>query len=230
VVTAAALPRGVVLLGDSEAHALSANRPRGISSTFTLADGSIDGCSIWSTGSVVTATRGFRRSFDDCVGWQDRWGRAVTRAKARLALVVIGAWDVFDRRVGDQLQVFGTPSADLEFSVTLRDGISRVVAAGARVALLEVPCMRPILATGAVVPPLAERADDSRVAHLNDLLRAVAAADPEHVTFVAGPREWCADRAIGTDPSMRWDGVHVTGRGAGLVFQTIAPALLAIPL
>jgi lysophospholipase L1-like esterase len=89
--------------------------------------------------------------------------------------------------------------------------------------------MRPKDVKGAGVPALPERADDARVAHLNDLLRQVAAADPANVSFVSGPTEWCNDQAIATDLGYRWDGVHVYKPGAKLIYETIAPALLAIP-
>ena len=79
------------------------------------------------------------------------------------------------------------------------------------------------------MPALPERADDGRVAHLNQLLRQVAAADPANVSFVSGPTEWCGDQAIATNLGYRWDGVHVYKPGAKLIYETIAPALLAIP-
>jgi hypothetical protein len=55
-------------------------------------------------------------------------------------------------------------------------------------------------------------------------------ATQAHVTFIDGPDEWCDDEVIATDVDYRWDGVHVYQRGAKLVFETIAPALLAIPI
>ena len=93
-------------------------------------------------------------------------------------------------------------------------------------ALLEIPCMRPQDVEGAAVPALPERGDDARVAHLNSLMRSVADADPARVEFVPGPAAWCNDEAIATDLDYRWDGVHVYRRGAGLIFETIAPSLL----
>jgi hypothetical protein len=48
------------------------------------------------------------------------------------------------------------------------------------------------------------------------------------VTFISGPSEWCDDQAIATDLGYRWDGVHYYRPGAKLVFETIAPQLLAI--
>jgi len=89
----------------------------------------------------------------------------------------------------------------------------------------EVPYFAP-----AAVPALPERGDDGRVGHINTLLRRASARDPEHVMFIEGPDEWCEDEAIATDPHYRWDGVHVYQRGAKLIFETVAPALLAIPI
>ena len=110
----------------------------------------------------------------------------------------------------------------------LQSGVDALAGAGAQVALLEVPCMRPQDVDGAGVPALPERGDDARVAHVNELLRAVAASDPATVTFVEGPDEWCGDEAVATDLGMRWDGVHVYKPGAALIYETIAPALLAL--
>ncbi len=228
VVTAPTLPRSVVVVGDSQAHSLAINLPSGIESTFTVTDGSVEGCSVYDDGSVVSARDGFSRSFEGCSGWASEWATAAKGVD--VALVVLGAWDVFDTRVGGSVVTFGSAAADERFRTGLQQGIDGMVAAGAHVALLEVPCMRPQDVKGAGVPALPERGDDARISHLNDLLRQVAAAQPAHVTFVAGPAAWCNDESISTDLGYRWDGVHVYKPGAKLIYETIAPALLAIPV
>jgi len=95
---------------------------------------------------------------------------------------------------------------------------------------LEVPCMRPVDPKGAGVPALPERGDDARVAHLNDLLRQIAADNAATTAFVAGPPEYCADEAIATNLGYRWDGVHAYKPGAKLTFEAISAALLSIPI
>ena len=91
------------------------------------------------------------------------------RPTPSIALVVLGAWDVFDLETGDgTVLTFGTPAWDAYVRASLQEGIDALVGAGAQVALLEVPCMRPISVEGAAVPPLPERGDDARVAHVND--------------------------------------------------------------
>jgi hypothetical protein len=221
------LPRHVAIVGDSQAHSLAINLPDGIGDTFVITDGSVDGCGVHDSGRVLSARDGFSNSFSICEGWQQDWAAAA--AQADVALVVLGAWDVFDVEIDDTTYVFGTPEFDQLFVTDLRSGIDAMVAQGAKVALLEVPCMRPQDVDGAGVPALPERGDDTRVAHLNQLMRDVASADPGNVTFVAGPTAWCNDEAIATDLGHRWDGVHVYKPGAKLIYETIAPALLEIP-
>jgi peptidoglycan/LPS O-acetylase OafA/YrhL len=224
------LPRRVTVVGDSQAHSLAINLPSGISSTFAITDGSVEGCGVYDTGNVISSRTSFRRSFGNCTGWATKWGHSAVSANAQLALVVIGAWDVFDLKLADSTLVFGTRQADAYYLAHLQIGIDALKAAGAHVALLEVACMRPKDVKGAGVPALPERADDTRTAHVNVLLRKAASADPAHVTFIPGPTEWCHDEAIATNLGYRWDGVHVYKPGANLIYQTIAPALLAIPV
>ena len=57
---------------------------------------------------------------------------------------------------------------------------------------------------------------------------SVAEANPDTVTFVSGPTEWCDDEDVSSDVGYRWDGVHVYTPGANLIYTTIAPALLTL--
>ncbi|MEK7295134.1 MAG: acyltransferase family protein [Actinomycetota bacterium] len=231
--TIATLPRRVVIVGDSQAHALAVNLPKGIEKTFTISDGSIDGCGIYDRGVGIGGETGkFRRNFVHCVGFEKSWTRSAQKAKAQVALVVIGAWEVLDIKVNNFMFKFGTPPADTFFRTQVLRGIKALRDAGATVALLEVACMRPIESKGGPVPPLPQRGDDARTGHLNELLQDIAAAngDNDGVYFVSGPTEWCNDPKIGSNSSYRWDGVHVYKPGAKLIYETIAPALLQLPV
>jgi peptidoglycan/LPS O-acetylase OafA/YrhL len=224
-----ALPRRVAIVGDSQAHSLAANVPAGLDATLSITDGSVVGCSVYDSGTIHSIRDGFAISFTMCDGWQDEWADAVRESDADIALVVLGAWDVFDLETADgELLTFGTPEWDAHFRSGLQQGIDAVTGAGAQAALLEVPCMRPKDVEGAGVPALPERGDDTRVAHVNQVLRAAAAANAHTTTFVEGPDEWCQDEAIANDLDLRWDGVHVYQPGAALIYETIAPALVAL--
>ena len=151
----------------------------------------------------------------------------IDRIDAQIALVVLGAWEVLDLRVDGMTLEVGTTTADRIFERQLRKAIDALRARGVVVALLEVPCYRPVDSWDDAI---VDRGNDAHVAHLNDLMRRIVRTYPEGVHFVDGPREWCDGSPIATDLSYRYDGVHVYRRGAKLVFETIAPALLGMPV
>lgn len=229
--TIAKLPRKLVIVGDSQAHALAVNKPSGIEKTFTISDGSIDGCGVYDRGVGIGGSTGkFRRNFVHCVGFEKRWAGSAARAKADVALVVIGAWEVLDVQVNGFTFKLGTAPADTFFTTQLTRGIAALRKTGATVALLEIACMRPIDSAGGPVPALPQRADDARTGHLNDLMRTIATDYGDGVYFVSGPKQWCTDKSISSSTAYRWDGVHVYKPGAKLIFETIAPALLRLPI
>lgn len=217
-------PVRLVVLGDSQAGSLAVNLPSGIEEFFEVVDGSSDGCSIHESG-IVRSSLPFALDMAMCEGVLDRWERRATAGG--VALVVLGAWDVLDLEVDGVARPFASLEWNAIFVERLDSAVSRVVDAGATVALLEVACMRPVDVEGAGVPALPERGDDARVAHLNSVLAGYAEAT-DGVVFVEGPDAWCADEVIATDLDYRWDGVHVYRPGAKLIIETVAPALLAL--
>ena len=229
--TIAKLPRKLVIVGDSQAHSLAVNKPLGIEKTFVITNGSIDGCGIYDRGVGVGGTNGnFRRNFANCVGFEKKWAKSATKARADVALVVIGAWEVLDLKINGFTFAFNTSLADTMFRTQMKRGIDALRATGATVALLEVACMRPVDSKGGPVPALPQRGDDARTRHLNDLLREIAAPEDDGVFFVSGPKEWCSDPKISTSLSYRWDGVHAYKPGAKLIFETIASSVLRLPV
>ncbi len=217
----------LAIVGDSQANALAINLPDGIEGAFPdVVNGSVDGCSVYDSGSVQSSVS-FGNNFSICQGWQADWAAAA--AGNDVALVVVGAWDVFDIDDDGIVYGFATAEGDELFVRSLTSGIDAILAEGTNVALLEVACMRPQDVEGAGVRALPERGDDARVAHVNDLLRQSAASyDTPRVEFVEGPDQWCNDEAIATDLGYRWDGVHVYKPGANLIYTTIAPDLLRL--
>ena len=229
--TVAKLPRRVVIVGDSQAHSLAVNKPNGIEKTFVITNGSIDGCGVYDRGVGVGGTTGkFRRNFANCKGFETKWAKSAAQAKADVALVVIGAWEVMDLQINSFLFKVNTVPADTMFKSQLQRGIDALRKQNVAVALLEVACMRPVESKGGPVPPLPQRGDDTRTGHLNTLMREMAAPENDGVYFVNGPKEWCSDPKVANSLSYRWDGVHVYKPGAKLILESIAPAILQIPV
>ncbi|MEY4147279.1 MAG: hypothetical protein RL278_835 [Actinomycetota bacterium] len=229
--TLAKLPRRLLIVGDSQAHAIAINKPSGIEKTFSITDGSIDGCGVYDRGVGIGGETGkFRRNFANCSGFETKWAKSAASSRADVALVVIGAWEVMDLQINSLLFKLNTVPADTIFKTQLQRGIDALRKQNVAVALLEVACMRPVESKGGPVPPLPQRGDDSRTGHLNALMREVAAPENDGVYFVSGPKEWCSDPKVANSLSYRWDGVHVYKPGAKLILESIAPALLQIPV
>ncbi len=215
----------LAIVGDSQAHALAINLPDGIDSTFpNIANGAVLGCGIYDEGHPIT-TADFATDYGAyCQGWADEWAAAA--AGADVTLVVLGAWDVFDMSIGGAVLSFGSPASDADWMARVQTGIDRVLATGSKVALLPAACMRPIQVMNNVALP--ERGDDSRIAHVNELLAQVADSYGTDVVLLDGPPEWCNDEAIATNLNYRWDGVHVYTPGADLIYEKVAPQLLQL--
>jgi hypothetical protein len=222
----APLPRRVVILGDSVGHFAYANRPDGLEPYLALTDGSTEGCGI-AEGRMWSEI-GYRRDLGvECHGWETKWSDAVRGAHAQIALVFIGAWEVFDLDVDGGTLTFGTTAWDRYFDAQLQKGIRAVESAGAKVALAELPCWRPV-DNGSGTTAFPERGDDRRTRHLDALLEQAAAADPAHVSALRAPAAYCTDDAVATSLAERWDGVHYGRAGAARLFTALVPQLLAV--
>ena len=220
------LPRKILVIGDSQGHSLVINHPADLDKYFTLLKKTSSGCGLFEDGRVITQQLKFGWSFVQCGPPVERWEEAARVNQPDVTLLVTGAWDVFDIELNSVRYVFGSAEFDNKWVSNLQRGIDAVVAQGSAMALLEVPCMRPI---DAATPVLPERAMDDRVAHINDLLRQVASANASTTTFIDGPDGWCGDEKIATDLGLRYDGVHVYREGANYIFETISQALLHVP-
>jgi peptidoglycan/LPS O-acetylase OafA/YrhL len=218
-------PLRVTVVGDSQGMTLLLNVSDGVTDQFGFTDGTVEGCGVLE--GRIESSQGMRRDLGaECRGWSDQWRRSVADSQAQIALVMIGAWDVFDVEVGGRRMAFGTPAWDAYFTRQLEKGIASVERAGAVVVLAHSPCYRPISAGG--LPALPERGDDARVQHLNELMSAAADADPAHVTTVEPPRQFCTRPGIASNVSYRWDGVHYYVPGANLFMRAVGPQLLAV--
>jgi hypothetical protein len=224
--TPRAVPVSVAIFGDSQASALYATRPSSVAQFLTLSDESISACGI--LGGRVVSRSG--ESFDltgACPYWLDHWRSGARSARADIALVVIGAWDVFDVEKGSTTLPFGSPAWDANFLATLRSGLAAIRASISQVALAELPCYRPRPTNPRPPGYWPERGDDTRTRHVNDLLRQ--AADGVHIFTVTPPSAFCDDPSIGDNRQYRYDGVHYLPPGAKLYFDAVIPQLLRLP-
>jgi peptidoglycan/LPS O-acetylase OafA/YrhL len=219
-------PVRVSFFGDSQGMTLLLNKPNGLQNALTLSDSTVEGCGVL-LGTIHSQTGYSRDLTSDCGSWPQQWTDNASQNNPQIAVVEIGAWDVFDDTLNGQPMKFGSPAWDTYFSKQMAKAIRILINSGAQVALMGVPCYRPIAAGG--LPLLPERGDDSRTRHINTLLVQAAAKDPQRVFMIHPPAAFCNNPSIAKNTAYRWDGTHYYIPGAALVFRVITPQLLAIP-
>jgi hypothetical protein len=219
-------PVRVAIFGDSQGTALYNTRPVSVSKSLRLYDESISACGIMR-GQVTSRSGEWFDLISACPNWLSKWRSDAETVKPAIALVVIGAWEVFDLKTDHGTLVFGTPQWDQTFLTTLRSGLTALRASGAQVALSELPCYRPHSTNPRPPGWWPERGEDARTRHVNDLLRQVA--DGLHVFTVTPPDVFCTNPKIGDNPSYRYDGVHYLQPGASLYFRAVIPQLITLP-
>jgi peptidoglycan/LPS O-acetylase OafA/YrhL len=215
-------PVRVSFFGDSQAMTLIGARPDGLDNYLTVSNESIEGCGI--LGGELRAKSGLGRDLDnDCGDWLGTWTYRAEQDRPQIAAIEIGAWEVFDMTVDGEDLPFGSPAWDAYFDQQLGLGITALINSGAQVALIGVPCYQP------TTEGWAERGDRTRTEHLNTLLAAAAAANPERVFLVQSAAAFCTDKTVMGNTSYRYDGTHFTAKGSAVEFEAIIPQLLTIP-
>ena len=181
----------------------------------TIEDGAIDGCSVYDAGRVLSSRDVVPQLLPDLRGVAGDSGRTPSparRPRSPSSCSGRGTCSTARRATGRSCRSARRPGTRTS-EPTCRRASTRSSAPAPRS-----PCSRwracaRSRSRGRPCRRCPSAADDGRVAHVNDVFRAVAAANPATTTFVTGP-DWCGDEAMATDPAMRWDGVHVYKPGA----------------
>lgn len=212
----------LLLLGDSQAFELAHRAGGNGYERFQVASSTFLGCGIGpglpvSTGVAVTESLVGER----CDEVLDTWRGAMRALDPDHVLVHVGAWEVLDRRVGDEDLAFGTQTWDAATAARLHEVAAALGAGGVPVVWLAAPCFSPDEELGHP-----DRDDDERVARWNELLRAEAGRLGQPVLpyddyTCEGPAS--DDDLDGVD--FRRDGVHLTAEAAPLVWTWVADQL-----
>ena len=220
------MPIKVAIFGDSQATALFMNRPASLAASLNLTDASISACGIM-TGLVMSRSGERFDLTSACPNWLTTWRANAQKAKPDIALVVIGAWDLFDVQTAQGKLTFRSPEWESLFLTNLRSGLAAIRESGAQIALADLPCYRPRTTNPRPPGYWPERGDDDRTRYVNDLLHRLA--DGVHIITVAPAAAFCTDPAVGDNKSNRYDGVHYLRPGAAIYFDAIVPQLLVLP-
>jgi peptidoglycan/LPS O-acetylase OafA/YrhL len=219
-------PKGttVAFFGDSQAMTLLINKPADLGKYINAIDASIEGCGVL-LGNVASRSGERRNLTNNCRNWKPEWNRKVNNLRPEIAVIMIGAWDVFDLTLDGTKMTFGSADWDANFMLNLTAGVDVLRAAGSDVALSLLPCYRPLDKSAGFWP---ERGDDERTRHVNELLTTAAQGYGDEVHVLEPPTEFCTKPSIAKNTAYRWDGIHYYKKGAALYFRRVLPQLLQL--
>ncbi|MEY9854715.1 peptidoglycan/LPS O-acetylase OafA/YrhL [Catenulispora sp. GAS73] len=219
-------PPRVALIGDSQGMTLYLNRPPDTAAYVHLLDDTTEGCDF--LGGRISSGAGDRRDLDaECGAAVAEWASRIERDRADTALLMVGAWDLFDEQVDGAALPFGSSGWDAYFTDRLAQTVSTLKATGLpQLDLALLPCYRPTHTADSSGGLWPERGDDARVAHVNTLLASYAQDPAHHVRALYPPAQFCQDPIIAASRSYRWDGVHYYKPGARLYLRNAIPQLL----
>ncbi|MEX2158427.1 MAG: acyltransferase family protein [Dehalococcoidia bacterium] len=221
---ASARPIRVLVAGDSVAVTMAQGLARaGPTWNLSVWNQGRLGCGVLRGDAVVV--QGRRTELGDCNDWPAKWQSYVDVFRPDVAIVLAGAWDLYDREVDGRLLEFGTPEADTFVLSELDEAVDVLSSRGAQVILLTTPYYQPRDLALAEPGP---RFDRLRIAQLNSLYQQLAQRRQGVVSIfdLNGLMSSAAERGSGMDNrETSPDGVHFAPAGADLVAQRLAPSI-----
>jgi peptidoglycan/LPS O-acetylase OafA/YrhL len=166
---------------------------------------------------------------EECDNWPVWWRGVVEGYDPDLALLLVGAWDVYDRRIDGELLRFESPEFESHFRAQLEETFAALSSGGAHVVFLTTPCFQPVLTDLGAWGT--ERGDPARIAALNRYLEEFAAARPGAVSVLDVNNLLCPEGQFTGElqgVQMHTDGVHFTRAGAELIWEWLVPQLNAL--
>lgn len=228
-------PTRVALFGDSSAVTMAMGVTPPLLASRDVA--SLDSKADWFCELVEQAPRREgpveKPASTNCVGWRQRWTEHLAATRPDAAVLMVGPWEVFDRKVLGQWLAFGTPEYDAVLDPTIDAAVGTLGSSGARVFVVTAPYLERLPGYGDT-PPEWTPAERRRIDHLNERLRAAAERTGATVIDLAGwlcpsPTDPCTSQVNGV--RLRYDGVHYdfSGLGAAVVLDWVLAQVVALP-
>lgn len=217
----------LLVVGDSVGASLAQGFPGEDYPEWVIQAANTLGCGLGPHTLSFDGKRGAPNALCDEVF--DKWAGAVKVADPQAVLLSIGAWEVFDHVVGNEVEKPGSPEYATYLSGMLERAHDVLTADGARLFVPNVPCYRQesLALQGVDVGPI--RNDPVRAAAVNDVIDAFVERHLDDTTMIDVSSWLCPEGTYHEERDgvqMREDGVHYTPEGARLVWdQVLMPVI-----
>jgi len=221
-------PFKTLVLGDSVAASLGLGFDQIPNSDLLVWDRGTLGCGLLP--AELTLEGGEETTVSPaCNDWASRWTADLDRFQPQVVVLLVGAWDLLDRKVNGQWIRMGTVQYDDLLLSQLDQASQLLTSRGAKLVVLTTPFFsRPeLVGSGRDWPEYAPW----RVDRVNALYRDFLDRNPGRFTLLdlnakVSPHGAFADEIDGIQ--VRGDGVHFTQAGATWVDQWLAPELVKV--
>ena len=186
------------------------------------------GCGLFVYGEIEKRGR-WQAENDVCQGMAEQWRQATSRSKPDVAIVLVGPWEVRNRRLTPQSPrvAMGDPALDAATRDAIVAAVDALTAAGSSVVWLTSPHVRIPPLNGKLFDEDRAASDPARIDRFNALVREVARTRPEQmrvVEFGAYLEAWPGGEF---DEKIRADGVHFSVEGGSTLARTwLGPQIL----
>jgi len=212
----------VLILGDSTAAALWDRMSPSWSDEWYVQLMARLGCGIFDGVTLDSDSDRANANPEACSNWRNEWAFSMYAVDPDVTVVMIGAWEVLDQRLGDTDYRF--PSAEWRELVAgyVDDAIGIAASTGGPVVVTSVPCMEPSGDEGTTA-----RTDPARIGALNEMITTSAATRPTVTIADLGSVLCPGGEPLETidGDRVRYDGVHLSERGTDLVWAWLFPQL-----
>jgi hypothetical protein len=215
----------ILVVGDSVGFSLGYHYKAGMVKGATVKTAALIGCGVVRGQHVINGRLSIPNK--NCETWPARWTQAVDSFDPDITVIMVGAWEVYDRKVDGRMLRVGTPEYERYLDSEMELALGIVAERGAPIALMNVPCYdQPNLQLG---DPPSERNDPARVAWLNQVFQRIVARHTKRLHLIDVGSFLCPgghDAQKMNGVQVRRDGVHFTPEGAGLVWRWMGPQLV----
>ena len=220
-------PVKVMVIGDSVAKTMVDAVVGVTPPDIVFQNEGILGCGVVQ-GGPFTYFGASHEALPQCEAWQQTWQAAVDRDHPDLAMILIGRWELMNRKFQGRWTHVGDPAFDAYLASEIETSIRIASSTGARVAMATTPYYhRGDRADGGEWP----EDEPARVDKVNGLIRAVAARHPGQVVMVDVGARLSPEGHLAMDVGgvkLRSDGVHISNEAGPWLGPWLFPQLLDI--
>jgi len=222
------LPK-LMIVGDSVAITLDNGIRHVTDRKVSVVGGAELGCALLTSPKVMTFTGQWEQTGSACPDHNAYWSKLIVAQHPDVVVMLIGAWDLYERDWGNGAVAPGDPEFDQNYRQAMNDSLESLSATGAEVIVLTTPCFEPL--AGEKAGPQYDLERVQRIAQLQresvDTFNTSGQSAPASIVDLQSIT--CDNGFTKTRDGIAWrpDGVHFSIEGSKVAARWLLDSLPA---